>query len=91
MTELEKHRENIDRLDKQLIDLLTERFLYSRKIGEIKGREGISVLQSERWDRIMSSRKEYAVKAGLPEIFTEEILQLIHAESIRIQQEMQDN
>lgn len=90
MTELEKHRDNIDRIDKQLIDLLTERFLYSRKIGEIKGREEISVLQSERWDKILSSRKEYALKAGLPETFTEDILQLIHAESIRVQKEMQD-
>jgi chorismate mutase len=70
MTELEKYRENIDRIDKQLIDLLTERFKYSEKIGKIKGDIGIPVLQSGRWDEVMASRRDYALKAGLPEIFT---------------------
>jgi chorismate mutase len=88
MTELEKYRENIDRIDKQLIDLLTERFKYSEKIGRIKGNSGIPVLQSDRWDEVMASRREYAIKAGLPEIFTRDILQLIHRESIRIQNEI---
>jgi chorismate mutase len=88
MTELEKCRENIDRIDKQLIDLLTERFKYSEKIGRIKGNCGIPVLQSDRWDEVMASRREYAIKAGLPEIFTRDILQLIHRESIRIQKEI---
>ncbi|MGF1583956.1 MAG: chorismate mutase [Bacteroidales bacterium] len=88
MTELEKYRENIDRIDKQLIDLLKERFKYSEKIGKIKGDRGIPILQSGRWDEVMASRREYAIKAGLPEIFTADILQLIHRESIRIQHEV---
>jgi chorismate mutase len=85
MTELEKLRDNIDRIDEQLIALLTERFRFSSLIGQIKGKEGIAVLQSDRWDEIMSSRKEYAAKAGLSELFIEDFLQLIHRESIRIQ------
>lgn len=88
MTELEKYRENIDRIDKQLINLMAERFRYSAQIGAIKKSEGLSVLQSERWDEIISSRREYAAKAGLSEKFTGEIFQHIHDESIRIQQEI---
>ena len=90
MTELEKYRDQIDRIDKKLIDLLAGRFKHSVSIGKIKKNEGISVLQSGRWDKILSSRKEYAIKAGLTEDFTEEFLQLIHHESIRIQKEIID-
>ncbi len=88
MTELEKFRDNIDRIDRKLIDLLKDRFEYSAVIGEIKTQQGIPVLQSERWDKILSSRKEYAIKAGLSPEFTEEFLQLVHRESIRIQEEI---
>ncbi len=91
MTELEKYRDHIDRIDKQLIDLLEERFMYSKRIGKIKGKRDISILQSDRWDKILSSRIEYAVKAGLSEEFTGEFLRLVHRESLRIQQEIAGN
>jgi chorismate mutase len=90
MTELEKYRGKIDDIDKKLIDLLAERFEYSARIGDIKHKRGISVLQSNRWDSIMASRKEYAVKAGLSEIFTSDFLCLVHNESIRIQNEISE-
>ena len=88
MTELEKYRDHIDRIDKKLIDLLAGRFAYSARIGRIKREQGISVLQSGRWDDIMASRKEYAIKTGLSEKFTGDFLQLVHQESIRIQHEI---
>jgi chorismate mutase len=88
MTELEKYREHIDRIDKKLIDLLAGRFTFSSRIGKLKQEHRISVLQSSRWDKILSSRKEYAINAGLSEKFTEDFLNLIHRESIRIQNEI---
>ena len=88
MTELEKYRDHIDQIDKELIDLLAGRFIYSARIGDIKREKGISVLQSGRWDDILASRKEYAIQAGLSEKFTMEFLQLVHRESIRIQNEI---
>lgn len=88
MTELEKFRDHIDRIDRKLIDLLKDRFDHSAIIGRIKTERGIPVLQSGRWDEILSSRKEYAIKTGLSPEFTEEFLQLVHKESIRIQEEI---
>jgi chorismate mutase len=88
MTEIEKYREKIDAVDRKLIDLLAERFEYSSRIGEIKHKQNISVLQSGRWDSIMASRKEYAMKAGLSEKFTCDFLRLVHNESIRIQDQI---
>lgn len=88
MTEMEKYREHIDRIDQKLIDLLAGRFVFSSRIGKLKQEQGIPVLQSSRWDKILSSGKEYAINAGLTEEFTEEFLNLIHRESIRIQSEI---
>jgi chorismate mutase len=88
MTELEIYREKIDAVDRKLIDLLAERFGYSVRIGEIKIKGNMPVLQSGRWDSIMVSRKEYAVKAGLSEKFTCDFLTLVHDESIRIQDQI---
>lgn len=88
MTELEKYRDHIDMIDKKLIDLLAQRFIYSVRIGDIKRKQGISVLQTGRWDDVLASRKKYAIKAGLSEKFTKEFLTLIHRESIRIQDEI---
>lgn len=81
------YREDIDRADMELIDLLARRFMYSRRIGEIKKRMGIPVVQSDRFDEILTSRKRYAIDAGLSEKFTEDFLKLIHSESVRIQKE----
>jgi chorismate mutase len=90
MSELDKYREDIDRIDKKLIDLLADRFDYSARIGEFKAGQGIPFLQSSRWDNILSSRKEYALKAGLSQEFTMDFLQLVHNESLRIQKEIAD-
>ncbi|TVR71494.1 MAG: hypothetical protein EA408_09120 [Marinilabiliales bacterium] len=86
MTDIDKIREAIDKTDTELIDLLARRFSFSEMIGEIKRAEGIPVIQSERFDQLKTSRKEHARKAGLTEEFTEEFLNLIHRESVRIQQ-----
>lgn len=91
MTELEKYREQIDIIDKKLIDILAGRFVFSAHIGNIKRDSGIQILQSDRWDDVMASRKEYAIKAGLSEQFTEDFLKLIHKESIRIQNDIARN
>lgn len=87
MTDLEKYRARIDSIDRQVIELLAGRFVLAAEIGKIKRREGISVLQSARRDEIISSRKEYALQAGLSEKFAEELMNLVHRESVRVQQE----
>ncbi len=88
MNELEKYREKIDQIDKRLIDMLAERFVYASHIGKIKKKKGIELLQSSRWDSVLASRKEYAISAGLTEDFTEGFLNLIHKESLRIQDQI---
>ena len=48
MSEIDVLRKDIDRLDKEICDLLLARFAVVRGIGEIKKREGLPILNAGR-------------------------------------------
>ena len=75
-------RENIDSIDKQMLELLAKRMTTVEKIGEYKKENNIAVFQLRRWEHIIRSRKEFGENMGLSEEFIKKILQLVHKESI---------
>ena len=48
MSEIDVLRKDIDRLDKEIADLLVARFAVVREIGEVKKRDGIPVTNAGR-------------------------------------------
>lgn len=78
-------REQIDDMDRQLIKTLGERMAISRKIGEYKKLNNMTILQRARWNDIIADRLDLAKSVGLSEDIMQEILQMIHKESIRHQ------
>lgn len=78
-------RENIDRIDFQILQLLAERMGKIEELGLHKKENNISILQMERWQEILSSRKEWGHEMGIHPDFLMKILEQIHAESIRKQ------
>lgn len=85
---LEELRGIIDRVDRDLVNILRERMNISEQIGLLKKENNITILQPERWAEIFNSRQELAQQLQLnPEIIYQ-IFQLIHAESIRRQTEV---
>lgn len=82
----EKHldllRENIDSIDKQMLELLAKRMSTVEKIGKYKKEHNIAVFQLRRWEHIIRSRKEFGTNMGLSEDFIKKLLQLVHKESI---------
>jgi chorismate mutase len=83
--EIELLRQQIDQLDKALIDILSERMRVAEKIGGVKQRENLAILQMERWKKVLKDRISSAEKAGLDPSFFKKILELIHKEAIKIQ------
>ncbi|MCX8080503.1 MAG: bifunctional 3-deoxy-7-phosphoheptulonate synthase/chorismate mutase type II [Bacteroidia bacterium] len=83
--EILRYRKEIDRIDFEIIRLLQERMNLARQIGEIKSLYQIPVFQQERWHEILSSRPNWALQSGLPPAMIEKIWELIHNESISIQ------
>ena len=49
MQELQNYRESIDKIDIQIIELLSKRFEVVKKVGEYKKLHNIPPLQPERW------------------------------------------
>ena len=94
-TDSPEYKENIDQLRAQ-IDIIDENILYilntrmnvSRSIGNYKKEHNIAILQTSRWDAVLSQMVERAKAYGLSEKFVETVFNAIHEESVREQNEI---
>lgn len=86
--DLESWRANIDELDEELLTLLAKRMAVSRKIGNYKKEHGMPVLQSGRYNQLLSNRSKVGNKLELSEEFVNHIMKTIHEESVKIQLEL---
>ncbi len=78
-------RNKIDGLDEEIINLLSTRMNTVEEIGNHKKDNDITILQADRWKKIINDRKKIAKEAGVSEEFIQRILKTIHEESINIQ------
>ncbi|PCJ28819.1 MAG: 3-deoxy-7-phosphoheptulonate synthase [Flavobacteriales bacterium] len=85
INKLEQLRSVIDALDEELINKFSSRMAIIEKIGEYKYKNNVTILQLERWERILANRTFLAEKVGLSDDFIKKMLEIIHQESIRIQ------
>jgi chorismate mutase len=85
---LVQYREQIDSIDAQMLELLSNRMNIVGKIGEYKSKNNVAILQLERWENIVTTRTSLGAKLGLPGNFIQKLLQLIHKESIIKQTEV---
>jgi chorismate mutase len=74
---IEKYRNEIDDLNKKIVDLLGKRMDLARKIGKIKRKEGIQVRDYEREHQVLTAIREYARLHDLPEKYIEQVFELI--------------
>lgn len=85
MHNLEELRNQIDKYDDKLIDILEHRMIVAEKIGKYKKENNITILQSSRWDDLLRKRIAIAEKKGLSEEFILKVFRAIHQESINHQ------
>jgi chorismate mutase len=74
---LENIRLEIDRIDKQIIDLLSRRLTFAIKTANYK-KFRHSLLDEERYKELIAKRKEWSLKTGLDPAVIEEIFTIIH-------------
>lgn len=82
---LSQLRNQIDELDEQLLEILAKRMRISNEIGIYKKEHNMPVLQTVRYDEILSKRIAMAEQMGMKGEFMKVILEAIHEESVRIQ------
>ena len=88
-------KENIDQL-RAKIDIIDENILYalgsrmnvSRQIGEYKKENNIAILQTSRWDKVLSKVVEKGKEYGLTEKFLKDVFTAVHEASVEVQNEV---
>ncbi len=85
---LQNLREQIDRIDTELLEMYKRRMDISRQIGKYKKEHSMPVVQESRYDDLIRSRVAAAVQMGMSADFMKTVLQAIHEESVRQQIEV---
>ncbi|MEZ9013876.1 bifunctional chorismate mutase/prephenate dehydrogenase [Vibrio splendidus] len=79
--ELNELRDQIDAVDKQMLDLLAQRLALVEKVGEVKSEHGLPIYVPERESAMLASRRQEAEKIGVPPQLIEDILRRTMRES----------
>ncbi|PMH39723.1 bifunctional chorismate mutase/prephenate dehydrogenase [Vibrio sp. 10N.286.49.B3] len=79
--ELNELRDQIDAVDKQMVELLARRLALVEKVGEVKSEHGLPIYVPEREASMLASRREEAAKQGVPPQLIEDILRRTMRES----------
>ena len=76
--QLESLRKQIDGIDESIVNLLAKRMKVVKKIGQLKKKSNIPVLDKSRWQKIIKSKKGYIKK----------IWEAIHHEALKIEKSL---
>lgn len=83
-------RGEIDDIDSELLQLLARRMKVSQQIGRYKKNNNVTVVQMDRWKKILSNYRAVGEDLGLSPDLIEEVFEAIHQASIRSQSEIMD-
>lgn len=81
VSELSVLRDQIDEVDKALLDLLARRLALVAEVGEVKSRHGLPIYVPEREATMLASRRKEAENLGVPPDLIEDILRRVMRES----------
>ena len=81
-------RQQIDRIDRELLEVLAKRMQVSRDIGRYKKEHRMSVVQAGRYNDVIRTRLNHGVEMGMGAEFLKTVLLAIHDESVRQQIEI---
>ena len=81
-------RTQIDVIDHGLLDTLGKRMKFAIKIGELKKKKNVAVLQTKRWNEILGKMILEGEQKGLSEEFVLRMFKAVHQESINHQEKV---
>jgi chorismate mutase len=88
---LDKLREQINHIDDELMQLISQRMSIAEKIGEYKKNNNVTIFQQGRWNEVLEKALTKATKVGLSEEFITRYMDAIHMESINRQNKIMNN
>lgn len=91
MTDLSNYRDSIDSIDKNILELISQRMNISKEIAKFKLKNKINVLDSNRESEIMNARFEILKELGISDKeFVEALFGVILIKSKIVQNEYLD-
>ncbi len=88
---LEKFRQQINHLDDELMQILSQRMKIAEKIGEYKKNNEITILQTNRWNEILERAFQKGDQLGLSKDFITKYFDAVHMESINHQNKIMNS
>ena len=85
MADLGDLRQRIDAIDAAIVNLLADRMNVCREVAEIKETTGAAVIQPQRVRDVLSSRRQWAIDAGVDADFAEQLFRTLLSETHRIE------
>jgi chorismate mutase len=82
---LEKFRQQINQVDDEVLQLLSNRMKIAEQIGQYKKDHNITILQTARWNEVLERVCRKGEKLGLSKEFITQYFDAIHMESIKHQ------
>ena len=83
---LEELRKEIDKCDKQIVDLFSKRFEIVKQIGKFKKENNIPVVDNNRFQKVLEKVANIAEKQGVSKDFINDIYNIIHKYSCELEQ-----
>lgn len=81
VAELSKLRDQIDEVDRQMVELLARRLLLVEDVGHVKSQHGLPIYAPDREAAMLASRRQEAESKGVPPDLIEDILRRTMRES----------
>ncbi len=88
---LDKLRQQINHLDDELMQILSQRMKIADQIGSYKKENNITILQTNRWNEILERVTTKAAKLGLSKEFITKYFDAVHMESINHQNKIMND
>lgn len=88
---LEKLRQQINHLDDEMMQILSQRMKLAEKIGQYKKENDITILQTSRWNEILERAFGRGEKIGLSKEFITKYFDAVHMESINHQNKIMNS
>ncbi|MFN8308996.1 MAG: chorismate mutase [Chitinophagales bacterium] len=83
---LQALRSRFRQTDRQLLKLLAKRCALAQQMGALKQQQHLQVVQPEVWQKQLARRRTESLALGIRPEFVLGVFQLLHRESVRIQQ-----
>ncbi|MGA0878791.1 MAG: chorismate mutase [Ilumatobacteraceae bacterium] len=83
--ELAQLRTRIDELDRQLLDILSQRLAVCHEVAHIKEERNLPIIQPQRVRDVVTRRRQEAIDLGMDPDFAEQVMRAVLAETHRIE------